>query len=259
MGSVERFTLLMASDEGAIEIDEAALVLASVFRPDLVVEEWSARLDEFAAGCDADIASVTRRLFGELGFDGNRCVYYDVANSWLDVVIERRTGIPITLSIVVMAVARRVGLDVRGVGLPSHFLAWDVESDTYIDAFGGGRLLDRAGVAALFDSLHGGQQAFSESMLATVGPRLIVRRMLNNLVNIADLTNDRALRVEASKLRSILPDATTADRLDLAGALLSRGEVLRAADVLDAAAAEAPDHEHDSLARFASEVRARLN
>lgn len=259
MEAVERFTLLMANDDSSIAVDEAALVLASVFRPGLVVEEWSARLDELAAGCGPDIGSVTRRLFGDLGFDGNRCVYYDVANSWLDVVIERRTGIPITLSIVVMAVARRVGLDVRGIGLPSHFLAWDAESDLYIDAFGGGRLLDRAGVVTLFDALHGGQQTFVDAMLAPVGPRLIIRRMLNNLVNIADLTHDRSLRVDASKLRSVLPDATSVDRLDLAGALLSRGEVLRAADVLDAAAAEAPAHEHESLVRYAAEVRARLN
>lgn len=251
--------MLMANDDEDIVIEEAALVLASVFRPGLVVADWSARLDDMAEGCEGDIRSVSRRIFGELGFHGNRCGYYEAANSWLDVVIERRTGIPITLSIVVMAVARRVGLDVRGIGLPSHFLSWDVDSDTYVDAFDGGRLLDRAGVIALYDSLHGGQQPFSDPMLATVGPRLVIRRMLNNLAHIAELTNDRELRVDASRLRSMLPDATNVDRLDLAGAYLSRGDVLRAADVLDVAAAEAPDHEHDAIAGFASEVRGRLN
>lgn len=239
-------------------IDEAALVLASVFRPGLVVDEWMARIDRFADGCASDIASVTERVFGELGFDGNRCGYYDPQNSWLDVVIQRRTGIPITLSIVLMAVARRVGVEMVGIGLPSHFLALDVTSGLYVDGFGGGVLLDRDGVARLFESLHGGQP-FQDSMLEPVGARSIIRRMLNNLANIATMERDTALRVTATRLRALLPDATTGDRLDLAGAYLARGDVVRAADALDAAAAGAPAHEHDALARFASEVRGRLN
>lgn len=249
----------MANDDADIAVEEAALELASVIRPGLEVGDWLTILDEFAVDCDADIASVCDRLFRDLGFTGDRCIYYDVANSWLDVVITRRTGIPITLSILVMAVARRVGLDVRGVGMPSHFLTRDTATGLYVDAFGGGALLDHGGVVDLFDSLHGGQRRFSDDMLAAVGPRAIVRRMLNNLVHVAELNNDRRLRIDAARLRSVLPDATTSDRLDLAGAYLKCGDVLRAAAVLDAAAAEAPDHEHDTIAAYASQVRSRLN
>lgn len=243
---------------GGVEVELAALEMAAVFRPGLDVAEWTERLDELASGCDADIASVSERLFVEQGFDGNRCGYYDPLNSWLDVVIERRTGIPISLSIVVMAVARRVGLEVVGIGMPSHFLARDLSTGLYVDAFGGGSLLDHDGVLGLFQSLHG-TEPFHDSMLEPVGVVPIVRRMLNNLANIAQMERDAELRVTATRLRSLLPDATTGDRLDLAGALLARGDVRQAADALDAAAAGAPEHEHDALARFASEVRGRLN
>ncbi len=259
MGAIDRFALLLASDEEGIAVEEAALVLASVFKPTLVVDEWLTRIDRLADGCAPDIESVTRRLFGELGFDGNRCGYYDQQNSMLDAVIERRTGIPITLSILLMAVARRAGLEVVGVGMPSHFLALDVRSGLWIDAFGGGVLLDRAGIETLFASLGTGAPSLDDDMLRPVGPRLIVRRMLNNLVNIAIADRDARSRILATRLRSLLPDASTVDRLDLAEAYLSCGEVVRAADVLDAAAADAPDDEHDAIARFAAEVRGRLN
>jgi regulator of sirC expression with transglutaminase-like and TPR domain len=258
VGSFDHFALLMSTEESSIAVEEAALVLSSVFRTGLDVDHWLGRLDDLAAGCGSDLESVTRRLFGELGFEGNRCGYYDPRNSWLDLVIERRTGIPITLSIVLMAVGRRVGLDIVGVGMPSHFLALDRGSGSFVDGFDGGALLDRSGVDRLFTSLHEGI-ALDDAMLAPVGTRTIVRRMLNNLVHIAMLERDPELRVTATKLRSLLPDATTSDRLELAGAYMAQGEVLRAADVLDAAAAEAPDHEHDAIVRYASEVRARLN
>lgn len=258
VGSFDHFTLLLSAEESSVPVEEAALVLSSVFRPGLDVGHWLGRLDDLASGGAADLESVTHRLFAELGFEGNRCGYYDPRNSWLDLVIERRTGIPITLSIVLMAVGRRVGLDIVGVGLPSHFLALDQKSGTFIDAFDGGNLLDRAGVERLFSSLHEGI-TLDPVMLTPVGTRAIVRRMLNNLVHIALLERDAELRVTAAKLRSLLPDASTSDRLELAGAYMARGEVLRAADVLDAAAAEAPDHEHDAIVRYASEVRARLN
>ena len=248
----------MSADEASVAVEEAALELSSVFRPEVQVDRWLRRLDDLATGCSADLESLTHRLFVELGYEGNRCGYYDPRNSWLDVVIERRTGIPITLSILVMAVGRRVGLDVVGIGMPSHFLALERGSGTFIDGFDGGALLDRHGVERLFTSLHEGIR-FDEAMLTPVGPRTIMRRMLNNLVHIAMLERDPELRVTATKLRSLLPDAGTADRLELAGAYMARGEVLRAADVLDAAAAEAPDHEHDAIVRYAAEVRGRLN
>jgi regulator of sirC expression with transglutaminase-like and TPR domain len=248
----------MSAEESSIVVEEAALVLASAFRPELDVDHWLGRFDDLAAGCGHDLEGVIGHLFGDLGFNGNRCGYYDARNSWLDAVLERRTGIPITLSIVLMAVGRRVGLDVVGVGMPSHFLAMDRGSGTFIDGYDGGSLLDRRGVERLFASLHEGIE-LDDSMLAPVGARTIVRRMLNNLVHIAMLERDPNMRVNATKLRSLLPDASTSDRLELAGAYMARGEVLRAADVLDAAAAEAPDHEHDAIVRYASEVRARLN
>lgn len=248
----------MSSDESSVVVEEAALELAAAFRPDLDRDGTLERLDRLAEGSAGDLERVTAHLFGEMGFIGNQCGYYDPCNSWLDLVVERRTGIPITLSIVLMAVGRRVGLDIVGIGLPSHFLALDRGTGTFIDAFDGGRHLDRAGVERLFSSIHDGL-ALHDSMLRPVGVRAIVRRMLNNLAHIGVIDRDPVLRVTATKLRSLLPDATTSDRLDLAGAYVSTGEVLRAADVLDAAAAEAPEPERDTIMRSAAELRGRLN
>jgi len=248
----------MSSDESTVVVEEAALALAAAFRPDLDVTGTIERIDRLADASSGDLDRVTAHLFGELGFIGNQCGYYDPCNSWLDVVLERRTGIPITLSIVLMAVGRRVGLDIVGIGLPSHFLTFDRGSGTYVDAFDRGRHLDHAGVERLFSSIHDGL-ALHEGMLQPVGVRAIVRRMLNNLAHIGVIDRDPVLRVTATKLRSLLPDATTADRLELAGAYVSTGEVLRAADVLDAAAAEAPEPERDVIMRSAAELRGRLN
>ena len=259
VGTMDRFALLMSSKEEDIAVEEAALVLASVFRPGVVIGDGLARLDDVADGCAPRIEAIVERLFGELGFVGNRSDYHDPANSWLDQVLERRLGIPITLSIVVMAVGRRAGVEIEGIGMPAHFLCRDRATGLYIDPFGGGTLLDRDGVGALFRSLNGDHLRLTDQMLAPVGSRLIIRRMLNNLAQIATHRCDRDMQITATKLRALLPDASTRDRLELAGAYMAGGDLVRAANVLEAACAEAPDEERATIARFAAEVRGRLN
>lgn len=255
----DRFAILMASEESSIAVDEAALVIASHFHEGIDVEAQLAVLDQLAVGCGPSLDDVIGRVFGDLAFKGNSCGYYDQQNSFLDSVLDRRLGIPITLSIVLMSIARRAGRAMVGVGMPGHFLTQDVETGRFIDAFDGGALLDEHGCQRLFSQLHGPDARWHPSLLAPVGPRNIVRRMLNNLAQIALVEGDRTSRIIATRLRSLLPDASIGERTELARAYESAGDFGRASCVLEAVAADAPPAEADGLRFAAAELRARLN
>ena len=249
----------MASDERLIAVEEAALVLASHFHEGVNVDERIAELDRLAVGCGPSLEDVLDHVFTDLGFLGNSCGYYDQNNSCLDAVIDRRLGIPITLSIVLMSVGRRVGRQMSGIGMPGHFLTFDVESGTYIDSFDGGQRLDEFGCQQLFTQLHGADVPWHPSMLSPIGPRGIIRRMLNNLAQVAMNENDHRSRIIATRLRSLLPDASTWERAELARAYEASGDFERASSVLEAVAAEAPPDEAKGFRFAAVELRALLN
>lgn len=249
----------MASDERLIAVEEAAFVLASHFHEGVNVDERIAELDRLAVGCGPSLEEVLSHVFADLGFLGNSCGYYDQNNSCLDTVIDRRLGIPITLSIVLMSVGRRVGRQMSGIGMPGHFLTFDVESGTYIDAFDGGQRLDEFGCQQLFTQLHGAGVPWHPSMLSPIGPRGIIRRMLNNLAQVAMNESDHRSRIIATRLRSLLPDASIWERAELARAYEASGDFERASCVLEAVAAEAPPDEAKGFRFAAAELRALLN
>ncbi len=259
MESTDRFAILMAGDERSIAIDEAAFVLASHFHDGLNVDERLAELDRLAIGCGRSLDQVVDRVFSDLGFRGNTCGYYDQNNSCLDAVIDRRLGIPITLSIVLMSVGRRAGREMRGVGMPGHFLTLDVESGSYLDAFDCGHQIDVVGCQQLFTQLHGSDAPWHPSMLAPIGPRGIIRRMLNNLAQIAAAENDHRSRIIATRLRSLLPDSSIWERAELARAYEASGDFDQASCVLEAVAADAPPDEAKGFRFAAAELRALLN
>jgi regulator of sirC expression with transglutaminase-like and TPR domain len=257
--STDRFAILMGGDERYIAPDEAAFVLASHFHEGLVVEDGLAELDALAEGCGSSLADVLEHVFSVLGFRGNTGGYYDQDNSCLDAVIDRRLGIPITLSIILMSVGRRVGREMSGIGMPGHFLTLDLETGTYLDAFDRGQQLDEFGCQQLFMQLHGSDAPWHQSMLAPIGTRGIIRRMLNNLAQIAAGENDHRSRIIATRLRSLLPDATIWERAELARAYEASGDFDRASCVLEAVAAEAPDEEAKGFRFAAAGLRALLN
>src|SRR5690606_29139610 len=152
-----RFAALLARPDHEIPLDEAALLIAAQAQPGLDVAAELAALDEIAAQVrDPTLTGLLRLLFRDLGFDGNRDDHYDPRNSFLNEVRQRRTGIPITLSVLTMEVGRRVSVPLWGVGMPGHFLLRDkVDPDVFVDPFGGGRLLDPASCAKLFRQIHG--------------------------------------------------------------------------------------------------------
>jgi regulator of sirC expression with transglutaminase-like and TPR domain len=187
------FQQLVTLPEGAIPLAEAALLLACEEYPQLEIGPYVDQLDEIAStvrsriqgtGSPLDIIeSINHVLFDELGFRGNTENYHDPRNSFFNDVLERRVGIPITLSTVFLEVARRVSLPVAGVGLPGHFLVKYVDrtQEIYLDPFNRGEILTQSDCARRLAEIFGDSQSFSEQMLAAVSSRQMLLRMLNNL------------------------------------------------------------------------------
>jgi len=189
-----RFEALLA--EPVLRLDEAALALAAEEYSGLDVRAFLDRLDALAervkqrVGDDVRIASlitaVREVLYEDEGFRGNEKDYYDARNSYLNQVMERRLGIPITLSLLFMEVGRRAGLPLAGVGFPGHFLV-KLElghgPDLFIDAYNGGELLTADECVARFKHLVHGRE-FDPRFLQPVPARQILARMLHNLKRI---------------------------------------------------------------------------
>jgi regulator of sirC expression with transglutaminase-like and TPR domain len=258
MDPTARFSELVQGPEDELMLDEAALLIAAHAQPDLDVEAELAVLDGLAAGvADRSLEGWRRHLFVDLGFSGNVKRYYDPANSFLNEVVRRRRGLPITLSVLGMEVGRRVGLHLEGVGMPGHFLLRE-GPDVFVDPFDGGRILDRAGAVDRFRAVNGAQAPFDPSYLDPVGPRAILARMLNNLKSVYTGRGDIQALSWVFELRMALPGASPLEGRDWARVLGATGRFVEAAGELEALAHLLPEHE-ESLLSEAFAFRARLN
>lgn len=193
---------LLRCESAAVPLDLAALQIASIQYPDLELEPFLVLLESHATefgervnartGTEEFIDLLNAYLFEELGFQGNSDDYYDPANSCLNEVLIRRTGIPISLSLVYMEVARRLGRKVHGVGLPGHFLVMVDEPGyrAFIDPFHQGQSLTEEECYELAREATGMDLADDEAMLAPVPNRHVALRMLNNLRAVYFQRND---------------------------------------------------------------------
>jgi regulator of sirC expression with transglutaminase-like and TPR domain len=183
---MNQLSALLAGLAPDLNLDEAALLLAAIEYPGLDVGSFIAILDSYAvelAGRLRDpsgaafVSEANRYLFEEHGFAGNSADYYNPANSCLNETLASKAGIPITLSVIYIEIARRLAEPVFGIGLPGHFIVQydDGFYSTYIDPFHGGHLLDAPACLAMV-----GPEAHP-SMLARVDTRQIIARMINNL------------------------------------------------------------------------------
>ena len=259
----ERFAALVQGPEDGLagRLDEATLLIAEHARPDLDVEDYRARLDELAGACaEPTLAAVSHLLFEVEGFQGNPD-YYDPDNSYLDQVLDRRVGIPITLAVVLLEVGRRLGVPVAGVGLPGHFLVrLRGEPALFLDPFGGGRLLAATECQERFHAAFGAGATFDPAFLDPVGPRAILARMLANLRQIHLHRQDSRSLAWVLRLRNTLPDLPLDEQAELAGVLLSLGRFDEAAAVLEGLAPSAASEEAAAKLRHkATRLRARLN
>lgn len=257
----ERFAEIVQRPETDLPLDEGALLIAAHAYPDLDVVAQLGRLDELAAGCATpSVEALRRHLFDDLGFAGDPHHYGDPRNSFLNDVMDRRVGIPISLSVLTMEVGRRLGLPLAGVGMPGHFLVRHEAGDGEIlDPFGGGRLLDAADCVELFRNVHGPGPAFGPQMLATAGPRAILVRMLANLRQLYLAAGNATASGWVYRLRAEVPAETPADRADVARALASVGRFVEAAETLEELAELVPGMGGEQARARAVSLRALLN
>jgi regulator of sirC expression with transglutaminase-like and TPR domain len=203
----------------AIDLARAALYLAAEEYPALDVEAYVRRLETLAHDVAelpletpaplGRLLNLNRYLFSEQGFGGNTRAYYDPRNSFLNEVLDRRTGIPIALSAVYLEVGWRLGLPLAGVGLPGHFLVgyYPPYQTQYVDVFNQGRMIGREDCIVMLRGMFGGGFVFHEEHLAPVDKRQILTRMLTNLKQIYSQQEDwpRTLAV-VERLLLLQPD-----------------------------------------------------
>lgn len=208
-----RFSRLMALDAEPVTLDEASLVLSSALQPGLDEMDALVALDVFAGECPTPTPDgVARYLFDELGFSGNRSAYYDWRNSCLDRVIATRVGIPISLSILMIEVGRRVGVPLVGVGMPAHFLVRPRDdAEVFYDPFHGPERLDRNGARSVFERVTSGQAQWNDAYLDPTSNRDIVIRMLNNLKGSFARQSDAVRFGMVMQLRAAVPELAEAE------------------------------------------------
>ena len=207
----ERLQQVISGPEEAIDLAEAALLIATHAYPDLDIAHHLARVEELVrtlqsrvhpdSGPSQRILALNVYLFAELGFAANEVDYYDPRNSCLNEVLDRRLGIPITLSLLYMEVGGRIGLPLQGVSFPGHFLVKCVlpEGTVVLDPYSGGISLGVADLQKRLGEVRGGEvsRAIVAGMLGVAGKKEIILRLLRNLkvIYLRSQQFDRALPI----------------------------------------------------------------
>jgi len=200
MDCTARFAELVAGPEHAIPLDETSLLIAA-HDHDVDVDAQLQRLDDVAAAVrEPTIEELRRVLFVQHGLAGAADDYYAPENSFLDTVLDRGRGIPITLAVLMMEVGRRAGVAIDGIGAPGHFLV--LHGDDLRDPFDGGRVVEGEGI--------------HPSFLAPIGPRALLGRMLANLRQIYQTAGEFNSLLWVMRLRCTIPDTPDTDHQELA-------------------------------------------
>jgi regulator of sirC expression with transglutaminase-like and TPR domain len=226
--------LLAGNPSAPLDLAELALQLARDEYPNLDIEAYLQELARLAHEARAllhgnlkmRVRGLCRYLFHELGFRGNRQAEDDTRNIYFNEVLERRTGIPLALSAVVMAIGTRAGLQLAGVGLPGHFLVKAVaaEKEVLFDPFHDGRLLAPADCETLAKQVTGRPFSATKKTLQAVPLGDVLVRMLSHLKVIYMNTGDLERSVRSiERLRQLVPNDPTQVR-DLGGAFFQAGE-----------------------------------
>jgi regulator of sirC expression with transglutaminase-like and TPR domain len=235
MDVVEQFASLVARSPDEVPLDEAALLIAARARGAASVDRDGtlSALDDLARRCELHtFDGVRAHLFERERFRGNAAHYDDPDNSFLDRVVDRRLGIPITLSAVMIEVGRRIGVPIVGIGMPAHFIVRAADDDVYCDPFNGGQLLDERGCADLFATVTRGRAVFDRSLLAPVSAPQVLSRMLTNIEH-GPFAADPVRLAALLDLHLAIPTLTAAERVALSTRLASVGRYGEAATVVE--------------------------
>lgn len=218
----QEFSELVASSESDFDLDRAALLLAAEEYPAMQIEEYLTQLDALAEDARRRMTvgqlctpleratALAAYLFYEGRFTGNAKNYANPRNSFLNDVLERGSGIPITLSVVFIEIARRLDVTLHGVGMPGHFLVKyrEDEQEVFFDPFNGGRVLAETDCRTLIEDLYQGRVGFERAFLQAVTKKQILGRMLQNLKNIYAGASDLSKLLSViERLLVLTPDA----------------------------------------------------
>jgi regulator of sirC expression with transglutaminase-like and TPR domain len=242
--AAEQWRRITRMPDEDVSLAEGALWIAASEYPGLAVDDYLARLDEMAnklrSRLRADVATAEKLLalnhflFSELGFSGNTDDYYDPRNSFLNEVLERRLGIPITLGVVYIEIGRRIGLGLHGVSFPGHFLVKCALRDgvVVLDPYSGGvslgieelqQRLRAAGTAADVD------EAILSHLLSAASNKEVLARMLRNLKGVYSEQGDWLRALSASERLIALTPEDAGDEYRDRGGIYLKLECFRAA------------------------------
>ncbi len=209
----EELARLLALPDERTDLEAGAFLIARYAYPTLEVDLYRRQLDEMAqevrdrigprASGEETVKTLNRYLFTEQGFKGNTKNYYELDNSYINRVIDRRTGIPISLSTVYLVIGKRLGLPVQGIGMPGHFLV-KFESERYkifVDCFNGGALLTEKNCQRFLTEAGYG---FDEKYLQQSPVRAILSRMIKNLLAIYAKLDDPLKKARLSRFMELL-------------------------------------------------------
>jgi len=264
MHAPDPFAELLARDEAEIDLARACLLIAADAYPGLDIDGYLGEIERLAArlrarlppggGAEEWVLALNQFLFDDLGYSGNAGNYYDPRNSFLNEVLERRTGIPITLSVLYLEIGRRIGLELEGVSFPGHFLVRLRLRGAMLvlDPFSGGEALSEADLRerlqrVIPEGAAGGVPVDAlplDPFLEPAGKRQILARLLRNLKGIyRDADKPQRLLEVLNRMLAVAPEAH--GELRERGLLYQRMECYRAAlkDLQDYSALEpeAPD------------------
>jgi regulator of sirC expression with transglutaminase-like and TPR domain len=221
-----RFAEVVRRDEFAL--DQAALLIGAWDYPQRDVELYRDQLDSIASYAAPAVArasggigrarAISDCLFERLGFVGNTDDYYDPRNSFLTDVLDRRTGIPISLSVLYLEVSRRVGVLAQGVNFPGHFLVRVAIEDAwlFLDPFTGGRALTPADLESLLRKTTTPDAVLDPSVIAAASKRQILARMLVNLAGIYGRHGDLVRSLDVLERLAVLEPSNPRIARDLA-------------------------------------------
>jgi len=223
----------LARSDAEMNLVRAALLVAKEEYPQLPVDLYLARLDQVAEEVKDRLANETAplvvmnelvdTLFQRRGLAGNRKAYYDPRNSFLNDVLDRGLGIPLTLGIVLLETGWRLGLPLEGVNFPGHFLVryHGDEVSLLLDPFDGGKVRFEDQAQELLDQVYGGVVRLQDAFLRTASKREMILRMLTNLKGLYAKTSDYARGLAAvERILMITPTAPAESRAR--GVLLAR-------------------------------------
>ena len=277
MAGTDRFAELVADENDRYSLAEACLLIASDAYRDLDVNGYLGKIERMAArlrgrlppatDAEAKVIALNQFLFDDLEFSGNVDDYYDPRNSYLNEVIERRRGIPISLSVLYIEVGRKIGLPLQGISFPGHFLVrLALRGSTLIlDPFSGGaplseddlrkllrRVIAESGRAGLRAAGDVAAELPLDQFLEPTGHRQVLARMLRNLKNIyREKDEPQKLLQVIDRMIVVSPEAH--------GELRDRGLVYQRLEAFRAALKDLNDYlERDPEASDADDVRARV-